>query len=248
MTGLLIHGVFRLTPRRYRFKVARVLATLAGSGAERRLGYFLAGMDARGLPFDPDVEVSGFEQLRAAQEAGQGVVMIGTHANSGMARLLLRALDDARVPFVATSHAPGYPICGTGREVETIRPSGAFLVAVRSKLRSGSVVCALLDSPEPMARDAAHVVIDGASLWLATPLVRMAIQWQVPIFFMKGQFTGRSIVVELQPSPAAVNTDEVIEAFAAFLPVRALRRRAASAATPRVIADSVPASPPAPAA
>ena len=217
MTGSLIHGAFRLIPRTWRFTVARALAALAGSGAERALGYFLAGMDARQLRFDPEVTLSGFEELRTAAEAGRGALVIGTHANAGMVRLILRALDDARVNSAVLSHASGYPICGAGRDVETIRPAGAFLLAVRSKLRSGSVVCALIDSAEPLARDAAHVVIDGASLWLTTPLVRVALQWQVPLFFMKGRFAGRSVAVELQAAPVAVPTAKVIEAFAAFL-------------------------------
>ena len=221
MTGPLIHGVFRLIPRTWRFKLARSLAALAGSRAERCLGYFLAVMDERRLPFDPEVTLSGFEELRTAAEAGRGALVIATHGNAGMARLILRALDEARVNSAVLSHAPGYPICGTGREVETIRPAGTFLLAVRSKLRSGSVVCGLIDSPEPLARDAAHVVVDGASLWLSTPLIRVAIQWQVPVFFLKGRFAGRAVAVELQTAPVGVPTAKVIDAFAAFLPAGA---------------------------
>ncbi len=225
----------RLLPRKYRFAFARDLATgfgplldglfrlwrrrrpRFGSAREYALAHLLGGMDARRLQFDLALQVSGLDELQSASRSGRGVLLLGTHTNAGLVRIALRSLDDAGIRAVAITDDPAFPICGSGRAAETISPKGSFLVTVRSRLRSGAVVCALLDSVERQSRNAIRVDVRGASTWIADPLIQVALRWGVPLFYFKAGFQDGSVSLDFAPCSLAHDADDIVQHYPAFL-------------------------------
>jgi hypothetical protein len=226
-------GLLRVVPPRRRFWVALRFANAIGSvretisalrgrpfrlgsGREYTLAYLLGCMDLQRLEFATAIRVIGLDQLRLATARKRGVLVVTTHANAGLARLILRPLFDSELPAVTVSTGSGFPICGTGLLGETIAPNSAFLLRVRSKLRAGFVVCAMIDAPNAENLTPHHVSVDGGSTWLADPIIRMAVRWQVPVASLKGSLGNSGVVLELEIS-SSQNEDEVIRALSSFI-------------------------------
>jgi hypothetical protein len=120
------------------------------------------------------------------------------------------------LPAVTVSTGSGFPICGTGLLGETIAPNSAFLLRVRSKLRAGFVVCAMIDAPNAENLTPHHVSVDGGSTWLADPIIRMAVRWQVPVALLKGSLGNNGVMLELEIS-SSEDEDGVIRALSSFI-------------------------------
>jgi hypothetical protein len=143
-------------------------------------------MDSARLQFDLDLEVRGFELVEQAAARGRGFLTAGTHAHAGLARLILRRLDDANVRTAVVSTASAFPICGTGRTAPTINPSGSFLVNVRARFREGFAVCAMLDTVDA---DGRIVVRDTLRL--------VAARWDVPAVVIHAKLEGHRVVIKV---------------------------------------------------
>ncbi|MCU1228262.1 MAG: hypothetical protein JWO97_1146 [Acidobacteria bacterium] len=189
-----------------------------GSGREYTLAYLLGCMDLRELRFATRISVIGLDALRRAVALNRGVLVVTTHANAGLARLVLRPLADSNIRCVTISGGRGFPICGTGAVGPTIAPTGTFLVAVRSKLRAGLVVCAMVDAPVDANRTRRHVTVDGGSTWLAEPLIQLVARWQVPIAVLKASFENDRVLLEVQISDSQ-NTSDVVLALSSSVPL-----------------------------
>jgi hypothetical protein len=238
------HGIgilLGLVSRRRRFSAATRLANTIGplremiarlrgrqlrlgSGREYTLAYLLGCMDICQLEFATKISVSGLEDLRRAAGGGRGVLVVTTHANAGLARLILRPLADLNIAAVTISGGFGFPICGSGAVGETIAPGGTFFVRVRSKLRAGFVVCAMLDAPTVTDRTRRHVTADGGSTWLADPLIRLAVRWQVPIAVLTASFRDDRVLLEVQISTSC-NENDVMQALSPLVSSMSVQRK-----------------------
>jgi len=198
--------------------VRDVVATLRrrpfqlGSGREYTLAFLLRCMDLSQLEFATAINVTGLDELQRAVSEKRGVVVVTTHGNAGLARVILRPLYDANLPAVTISGGPGFPICGTGLTGETIAPAATFLLRVRTRLRAGFIVCAMLDAVGADERTPNHVTTDDGTTWLADPLIRMAVRWQVPIAILKASLDGNGVRLDVKIRTSVTET-EVLEAM-----------------------------------
>jgi DNA-binding transcriptional LysR family regulator len=158
-----------------------------GTGREYVLAWLLGVMDTARLQFEPRIEMHGLETIETAAAKGRGILVVGTHANAGLARLALRPLDDAGMRCLVISTAAGFPICGNGRMAETLTPSGMFLLAVRTRFRAGMAVCAMLD----------HVTAAG-DVVIRDPLLRVAERCGVPTAFLRARLEGHAVVIDVE--------------------------------------------------
>ena len=224
-----------LLPERHRFRAAIIVASLlAGplealsvvrrrtlkfaSRREHVLTDLLALMDGRKLHFDVPLDVRGSDDLRRVLKRGRGAVLVSTHLNAGLSRVVLRFLSDSNLPFIAVSSGPHYPICGAASLAPTRTPltESSFLLRIRSDLRAGTVVCALIDSAIPSRRATVRVETQGGSLWVADPLVRLAVRLDVPAVFFRASLEGGTVLLEMALPPEPASAERIVDAFAEF--------------------------------
>ena len=186
-----------------------------GSPAEHRLAHFLQVCDSRHLAFEPDITIEGMDVV--TQRPGRlGVLLLTTHANAGLARVVLRVLHDRQVKCVVVSTGPGYPVCGSRTLAPCIAPHGAFLVAVRSRLRAKEVVCAMIDASEPTSPRAVSIETPHGTVWISDALLRVADLVGADIGFMKATVRGGQIVIEIRRACAACNSEQRAHQLGAF--------------------------------
>jgi hypothetical protein len=235
LVEMAVIGCLSILPERHRFRVAILVASafagllaalslirgrrlMFGSRRESLLSHLLALMDGRKLHFDVPLDVRGSDDLQRAVKGRRGVVLVGTHLNAGLARTVLRFLSDSDLQFSVVSSGANYPICGAASVAlsRTPRTRSSFLVTIRSDLRAGAVVCALIDSPTPSSRATVRVRTQGGSFWVADPLVRLAVRWNVPVIFFRASLEDWRVLIEMAVPPQAASADRIVHEFAEF--------------------------------
>lgn len=225
----------RVTPPRYRFGVAKVAARCVArllahkfspsrsprpaisSVRDRCLGEFVYFMDTQGFRFDPVLRVSGVEVIESARREGRGVLLISTHANANLATLLVRQLDGSGFPLSVVSTLSPYPIFGSAKRIEAIKPAGDFLVTVRTRLRAGDVVCAVIDSGDRTDERQIEVRTTYGSLWLSDSIVRLAQRCNARIVFCAAHVDRRWDLQVTLRAPSNGRPDDVIYDFVSFV-------------------------------
>ena len=222
----------RLLAPRHRFFATLLIATCGAAPFEmlvmRRFAHrmasarhyllmqLLALLDSHRLEFDLPVDTTGFDSLKDAASAGRGVLVVTTHVNAGVSRIILRLLYDARLAAVVVSAGSSYPICGAGRDAGTVNPGASALLTVRSRFRDGVIVCAMIDRPAPPPdSDALEVRTSYDSFWVVDPLLRVAVKSQVPVAFVRGSVDGWHVRLDIRIGCGTA--DEVIRGFAEFM-------------------------------
>jgi hypothetical protein len=74
----------------------------------------------------------------------------------------------------------------------------------------------MIDAPNAENLTPHHVSVDGGSTWLADPIIRMAVRWQVPVASLKGSLGNNGVVLELEFS-SSQDEDEVIRALSSLI-------------------------------
>lgn len=115
------------------------------------------------------------------------------------------------------SNAGAYPACGAGAAIPTIRPDGSVLVSVRSHLRAGRVVCAMVDSVQPSPQWSIEVRTANGSLWVADQLLRLARRCDASIVFVAGRVERCRVAVTLQRLAATSDEDTLIRDLVSFV-------------------------------
>lgn len=212
---------FLFVPRSLRFPLAIFLARVAGFFGDalfaRRLRfgnvseYVLAGaltaMNRANLRYDPDFDLAEFAAVHGAAARGEGFLIATTHANGGLAALLVRALDDAGIRCVPVASASEFTIYGRARMTRTILPASALL-AVRREWRQGVGVCAMIDTIEDTG-----VAVAGRGFSITEPLLRLAVRCKVPVLFVAARIERRRIALHV----GAPSDDDVAPQFARFV-------------------------------
>ena len=147
----------------------------------------------------------------------QGFLVVGPHTILLMTALrLLHELG--RKPVVVASMS-SVPIYGTELEAEIIQPSPLFLITVRNRLRSGDVICALIDRGGTGERSTVEFQTVGGSMRVANALLDVALRTGVRIYFAAARFKDGLIVMTFEsPDPDSPQSLDVrTEQFIAFL-------------------------------
>jgi lauroyl/myristoyl acyltransferase len=211
----------RAIPRRFRFPAAvmaaRALAPLirhTDSYREQRqlrmdgimeiaLQRALESMTRHGTPFDPVVRYSGTEKLLAAVRKGRGVMIATPHAM--LTYLILRHFQELGHSATAIAGDPRFLVSGTSIPARAIRPSPSYLLEVRSRLRRGEIVAAMLDRDQPHPGLTVEFETAYGPVIISTALLRIAVRCNAQVVFA-GVRTESGEVVGHYDTPGASST------------------------------------------
>jgi hypothetical protein len=224
---------FRLLPRRFRFAAAvlasRVLVPLIRRTAAyreqsgqridtaREISLFrvMESLTASGTLFDPVLRVEGMHHLVEAVRGKTGVLMAGPH--SMLSLLVLRRIHDLGWPQTVISPTT-LRATGTREDLPCLAPSPAFLITVRSVLRSGGLVCAMLDRGEPRPRRLIAFDTAQGPVRVADAFIPLALRCGARVVFLGTRMRGRHVAVRFAvPSPASDTAEQVTADFVEFV-------------------------------
>ena len=225
----------RVVPRRLRFGAALLLARAAAPlvrrtqayGEQRKsnvdgvgeiaLHFVLNNLTKHGTTFDPVIAVEGFEALEHALAKGRGVLLITPH--TVLSILAYRFIYDAGLDPVGIAVDAEMRVSGTRVTTEMLRPSPTFLVEVRSKLRGGRLVCAMVDRAEHQEGRTIEFDTAGGRVIVSTALMRVAARCGAEVVFYEAHFDGRGVVANFAaPAPESMGSaDAVTRDFAEFV-------------------------------
>lgn len=210
LAGAGVAAAMELVPRKRRFGAAVLLAPVLvqmvrrssqyrllansrfDSGTEIALHLLLHTLTANGAAFDPLITIDGYERFVAEHRRGRGVLLVSPH--TPLVLLMLRRFhDDGMEPCVVAAD-PELRIPGSSRIAETVQPSATSLVQIRSRLREGRLVCAMLDRAvhEPRARTTELETALGRVIF-APPLLHVAARCEASVAFCEAHLEGHRV-------------------------------------------------------
>jgi lauroyl/myristoyl acyltransferase len=225
----------RLVPRRHRFGTALLLARAAtpfirrtqaydeqrktnvdGVG-EIALHFVLNNLTKHGTTFDPVIAVNGFEALERALAKGRGVLLITPH--TVLSILAYRFIYDAGLNPVGVAVDPELRVSGTRVATQMLQPTPTFLLEVRSLLRGGRLVCAMVDRGEHQEGRTIEFDTAGGKVIVATALMQVAARCGAEVAFYEAHCDGRGVVANFAaPAPESMGSaDAVTRDFAEFV-------------------------------
>jgi hypothetical protein len=225
----------RLVPRQYRFEVALLLARATvpvlrhtaayreqqikkfhGAG-EIALHLVLNALSKNETPFDPPIVVNGFEHFERAYARGKGVLVIGHHA--ALTLFMVRLFYDKGFDPVVITPDARLRVGGTLAIARTVQPSPTFLVRLRSRLRSGYLVCGMPDRGEHHARRTVEFATATGQVILAPAMIQVAARCGAEVLFTAVHLEDRRLVATITtPLPSSIGTvSALIEDFITFV-------------------------------
>lgn len=223
-------------PRRYRFRAAALLAGVLTplvrrtswyraqrqhriDGAnEIALYYVLEIMTNSGALFDPVLDVEGAEALEEALKKREGVLIVGLHAL--LSQLIFRYLYDTGYVPTIVSAAPSAHIYGTRLVVRAIQPAPAYMIRLRSVLRDGGMVCAMVDGEHRTGRELVKFVTAEGPMYISDALIRLALRCNASVLFTSvrvDQRRGVLLTIAAPSTSTGLTVESVTEDFVAFI-------------------------------
>lgn len=206
-------------PRRYRFSAALRLARVStpivrripwyrarrqlrlDGVSEIALYYALEIMTNSGALFDPVFHVEGGEVLCDALRGDQGVLLVGPHALLNL--LVPRNLYDIGYVPTIVSATSSFHLYGTRLVAHSIRPSPTFMIRLRSVLRSGGIVCAMVDGKHTTGQKLIKFATIAGSMYISDALIRLALRCNARILFVSARLDQRRGLLLTFAEPAA---------------------------------------------
>lgn len=224
------------TPRPYRFGAAKALARALAPLVSRTpwyreqrrlridgvseiaLHHVLSIMANSGALFDPEISVDGAGTLDAALKKGRGVLIVAPHALLSL--LLFRYLYDINCVPTVISAAPFVPIYGRRLVARAVQPSPASMFGLRSALRSGGVVCAMIDQRSSEGRRTIEVETPEGPIYISDALIRLAKLSDASVIFTAVRLYKRRGAVLTFGAPEAASfasVETITRDFVTFL-------------------------------
>ena len=225
----IVAQALRLVPRSQRaavaFRASRVLAPVirrvpdmaealrmhVETEADAAFGIALRVLNRFDIAFDLRFDIEGEDVLSAATQRRAGTLLVGTHALT--TQLIPRALTDQGTAFHVVSRGPTYRIAGTPRWIDAIHPNPNVLLSVRSALRRGELILALLDRGAPQAGRTQCVETRLGDVHIADALLRVAVNAGATTLFMMSRMNDDGSVHIRYSAPGA-ESDSSPEALA----------------------------------
>jgi lauroyl/myristoyl acyltransferase len=204
---------------------------------EIALHHVLSIMANSGALFDPEINVDGAGTLGAAMKKGRGVLIVAPHALLSL--LLFRYLYDINCVPTIVSVAPLVPIYGRRLVARAVQPSPAGMFGIRSVLRKGGVVCAMIDQRRARGRRTIEVETPEGPIYISDALIRLAERCDASVIFTAVRLDKRrgAVLTFAGPETAHLASVETITRdFATFL-----QEHVAAVASPTV--DRLPSAP-----
>ena len=230
-------------PRRYRFKLARRFTaalkpfikrtawyrahgSLGIDGVEEiALHHALSIMSNSGALFDLEMKIEGAEILRSALRKSHGTLIVAPHALLVLS--LFRYLCDLGCPPTIVSAAPYVHVYGTRLVAPTLQPSSNLLIRVRSALRRGEVVCAMIDEgPRNSARTEQFETCTGP-VYISDALIKLAKRCAADVIFTSARLDRRQDIIltfGAPMAPTATSEISIAKSFVNFLETHVARR------------------------
>ncbi len=225
----------RLIPRRRRFGVAILMARAAApffrrteAFREQRKGnvdgvceialhFVLNTLTKNGIEFDPVMIVDGQEEVESALAAGRGVLLISPH--TALSLLVVRFFHDAGCDPIVIAADPQMRVSGTSVTATTIQPSPTFLVAARTRLRTGKLVCAMPDRAEHTEGRTVEFDTANGRIILAPALMQLAARCGAKVVFVKVYVEERGIIADMVSPPLSADSsaDAITANFIEFV-------------------------------
>lgn len=229
-------AILRLVPMHRRYRAALAVARLfprdrrhtrspslkrrpgASSLREMVLGTLLEAMDFCSVGYEPAIVLTGSGPMQAALRAGRGVLYAATHANGGLARLAVRVFHDWNVGLAPVTLGARCAVPGKALLIPSIRRDPHFMVAVRTRLRNGELVCALLDAYERTEQRPVEIRAAGGSLWVSDSLLRLAVACGAAIVFAAASLDDDGTIrVTIETLPDDADAERSRSEFVAYI-------------------------------
>jgi hypothetical protein len=224
------------TPRPYRFKAAKALSRCLAPIVRRTswyrsqsglridgvreiaLHHVLSIMNHSGALFDPKLCVDGAEQLDAALKSGRGVLFVAPHALLSLT--LFRYLYDRHTVPMIVSLAPLVHVYGKRLVARAIQPSPSFMIRLRSVLRGGGVVSAMIDRQPAGQPGTVELETASGPVYISDALIRLAKRCNAHVIFTAVRVDKhRGVVLTFRSTEPAQRAEvcTITKEFAAFL-------------------------------
>jgi lauroyl/myristoyl acyltransferase len=228
-------------PRRYRFEIARRF-TAALTPIVKRTSWYRAheslGIDGieeialyhalnimtrSGALFDLEMKMEGAEILHAALRNPHGTMIVAPHALLSVS--LVRYLHDVgRLP-TTVSAAPFVRIYGTRFVTRALQPSSSLLIRLRTALRRGDLVYAMIDEAPRNSARTIQFATSGGPVFVSDALIKLAGRCDARVIFTSARLDQRHIVVTFAAPPTVTGTDiSITKSFVNFLETQLERR------------------------
>lgn len=177
----------------------------------------LNSLTRSGTAFDPAFRVEGGDALESALGSRRGVLMCATHTVA--LALVPRLLHDTRPDATIVTAESWIRVPGTRAMFSTLRPSRMFLLELRTRLRDGGLVCAMIDrSQEELSRTVEIATAEGR-LRVSDALIRVAVKCGARVVFVAAclEPSGGVVVRFGEPAEPDPSEERITEDFVAFV-------------------------------
>ncbi|MBC8086534.1 MAG: hypothetical protein H7Z40_04670 [Phycisphaerae bacterium] len=195
---------------------------LTESVQENTLFKVLNMLTNTGTAFDLDMEISGTDDLAAAVGHGRGVFLATLHAS--LNTLIIRQLHDVGYKPMIIADDTQMLIPGTRHLSSNSAPRENYMLRMRSRLRAGGVVCAMIDRGEA-GRRTIDVTTPAGSIIISPALFHVAERVNAAVIFAhvslrsgKARMTFAWAAPDGGSLPTAIATQRFIEFARAHVP------------------------------
>jgi hypothetical protein len=230
-------------PRRYRFKIAsrftaaltpivkrtswyRAHDSLGIDGVEEiALHYALNIMSQSGALFDLDIKIEGAEILQGALGNSHGTMIVAPHTLLSVS--LIRYLHDVGCLPTTVSAAPFVHIYGTRFVIRAVQPSSSLLIRLRTALRRGDVVYAMIDKAPRNSARTIQFPTGARPVYISDALIKLAKRCDARVIFTSARLDERQNIVLTFDAPLDLtDTSElsIAKSFVNFLETHVERR------------------------
>ncbi len=192
---------------------------------EIALHYALNIMSNSGVLFDLEMKIEGAEILRAALRKPHGTLIVAPHALLVLS--LFRYLHDMSCFPTIVSAAPFVHIYGTRFVTRALQPSSSLFIRLRTVLRRGDVVCAMIDEAPQNSARTIQFPAGIRPVHVSDALIKLALRCDAEVIFTSARLNERQKVVLTFQAPLAVSeTSElsIAKSFVNFMDERRSRR------------------------
>jgi lauroyl/myristoyl acyltransferase len=171
-----------------------------------------------GALFDLEMSVDGAEALDDALKKGEGVLIVAPHALLSLS--LFRYLHGIGCVPTIISVAPLVHIYGTRLVVRALQPSPTMMFGLRSVLRDGGVVCAMIDQQRPESQKTIEVATPEGPIYISDALIRLARRCDARVIFTAVRLDKRRGVVLTFGAPVSdlpISAETITADFVTFL-------------------------------
>jgi lauroyl/myristoyl acyltransferase len=180
------------------------------------LNYVLTRLSAHGVGYDAEIAVVDDSALREALSDGRGVLAIGRHGRSSL--VTSRVFHDRGRQVVTIAEAAESAKLG-GLELDgVLHPSNGYLLRVRSHLRQGKIVCALVDRAAAATEADREFFRDGTRIVVSEALIRVAMSCGVRILFATAHAGPGAMQMTIRaPRVESTSATDIASEFADFI-------------------------------